>query len=353
VAVSWRFINYASQANIHLGSNIRKIVTAAGGSDNSRDLARMVRFPRAESEGSTIRVEGPKKVVEQIVASIKSEVSALEKQVTETIEVSPDKHRLLIGRGGETRRNLEAKFNVQLDIPKQNTTGPARSQVKIIGAPEQVEEAKTHILDLVKGQEGETIQVPRYLHHVIADNGAFFKRLRNEHRVTVDHGGVKTPDRPAAAEGGKARKGANGAALPLITDDATAGAENYSWELVDNSAVGDDVDTSATIPWILRGSAENLPGAKEALQAALDAASKPSSTGYLILPDPRSYRLVVGPNGSVINNIRKKTGTKVQVPRDQAKDEAIEIVGTKEGCEEARKMILDIVSKGGNNGRRG
>ncbi|KAF2729528.1 hypothetical protein EJ04DRAFT_580545 [Polyplosphaeria fusca] len=334
------------------GSNIRKIVTDAGGPDGSRELARMVRFPRQDSEDSAIRVEGPKKVVDQIVASIEVQASSLESQVTETIEVSQDKHRLLIGRGGEARRTLEAEFKVSLDIPKQNVTGAARNQVKISGEPSQVEKAKAHILDLVKGQEGETIQVPRHLHHSISDNGQFFRRLRNEHKVSVEHGGAKTPDRPAAAEGGKARKGANGSALPLITDDTTAGAEAYSWEIVDNNAVGEDVDTSATIPWILRGPAENLPGAKQALQAAMDAASKPSSTGYLILPDPRSYRLVVGPGGSVINNIRKKTGTKVQVPRDQAKDEAIEIVGTKEGCEEARKMILDIVSKGGNSSRR-
>jgi polyribonucleotide nucleotidyltransferase len=63
-------------------------------------------------------------------------------------------------------------------------------------------------------------------------------------------------------------------------------------------------------------------------------------------------RLVVGSGGSTINDLRKKTGTKIQVPRDQAKDEAIEIVGTKEGCEQARQLILDIVSKGGNGGRK-
>src|SRR3546814_17488259 len=47
------------------GANIRSIVTNAGGPDNARELARMVRFPRAESDESTIRVEGPKSVVEK------------------------------------------------------------------------------------------------------------------------------------------------------------------------------------------------------------------------------------------------------------------------------------------------
>jgi polyribonucleotide nucleotidyltransferase len=73
----------------------------------------------------------------------------------------------------------------------------------------------------------------------------------------------------------------------------------------------------------------------------------------LLHPLLTSYRLVVGSGGSTINDLRKKTGTKIQVPRDQAKDEAIEIVGTRDGCEQARQMILDIVSKGGNGGNGG
>lgn len=64
------------------------------------------------------------------------------------------------------------------------------------------------------------------------------------------------------------------------------------------------------------------------------------------------YRLVVGSGGSTINELRKKTGTKIQVPRDQAKDEAIEITGTHDGCEQARQLILEIISKSGNGGRK-
>lgn len=336
------------------GANIRQIVTSAGGPDNSRDLARMVRFPKQDTDGDscTIKIEGPKSVVEKIVAAIKAQVSSLENQTTEILEVSPDKHRLLIGRGGETRRSLESQFSVQLDIPKQTTQGAARSQVKITGEASAVEKAKEHILELVKGQEGETVEVPRHLHHIISDNGQFFRRLRNNQKITVDHGNQQPPSKPAQTEAGKARKGANGA-LPLITDDATSGADEHSWEIVDNNAVKEGTDTSATIPWILRGPSENIPKARQQLEDAIKAASKPSSTGFLILPDPRSYRLVVGSGGSTINNLRKETGTKIQVPRDQAKDEAIEITGTREGCEQARQMILDIITKGGNGrGRR-
>lgn len=44
------------------------------------------------------------------------------------------------------------------------------------------------------------------------------------------------------------------------------------------------------------------------------------------------------------------------MPRDQARGEAIEIMGGREGVEEAKEMILEVVKNGGGNaggGRRG
>jgi polyribonucleotide nucleotidyltransferase len=289
-------------------------------------------------------------MVNKIIAAIQAQVKQKADQVTEFVEVPTEKHRMLIGRGGETRRNIESKFNVSVDVPKQGATGPSATQVKIAGLPSDVESTKAHIKDLIKEQEGETIQVPRKYHNTISDGGQFFRKMRNEHKVTVDHAGQQPPPRAAGGPRGRA----NGGATPLITDDPSSDA--HSWELVDNSAgsyEGEDGDTP--IPWILRGSPENVAKAKSVLEAALASAQKPSWSGYLVLPDPKAHRHIIGPGGSQINSIRKKTGTKVQVPRNQGESEAVEIVGTKDGVEEARDIILEIVRNAGNGGgsRRG
>ena len=298
----------------------------------------MVRFPRAEAEGNTIRVEGTQSIADNIISQIEALVNQWENQTTEIVEVAPEKHRLLIGRGGETRRKLESDFNVSIDVPKQTVTGPQRSQVKVAGPPEDVEKAKQHILTLVKDQEGQTVQVPLKYHHVISDNGQFFRRLRSDHKVTVDHAGQKPPAKSAAPTPRR------GGALPLITDDADAGADNHSWEL--HNLHGDAPE--GDIPWVLSGaSTEDVNKARSRLEAALAEASKQDSTGYLILPDPRAYRLVIGPGGTEINRIRKETGTKITVPRNQNQGEAIEIVGTQNGCEDAKDIILGIVKNGG------
>ena len=269
-------------------------------------------------------------------------ITELDNQTTETIDVPTDKHRMLIGRGGETKKDLESKFKVSLNIPQQ---GSGQTDVKIVGISEDVEKAKAHILQLVKEQEGETVQVNKNIHHTISDNGQFFRRLQNNLQVSVGHDRQPIPPKPSAP----ATSGGNGGALPLITDDAEANADSFSWTVVQAS----DSGLEGTIPWVLRGSAENVAKAKSTLLAAIEQASKNTSTGYLVLPDPSTYRFVIGQGGSKVNSIRKATGCKITVPRDQARDEGIEISGSADGIEKAKDLVLDAVKEGksGGNGR--
>lgn len=312
------------------------LIEQAGGPTDARSRARAVRFPKAAEEGNSIRVEGQQSVVDKLCEAIMAMAADQESQTTEIAEVKPDKHRLLIGRGGEARRQLEQQFNVSINVPRQTETGPQRSQVKINGQPGQVEKCKAHILEITKDLEGETVPVPRKYHHAIADNGQFFRRLRNDHKVTVDHAGQRPPPRPAVPTPSRA----NGGAMPLITDDPASNAEKHSWEMHGLHASSEAGD----IPWVLSGpSPEVVAAAQAKLTKALEEASKQDTVGFLILPDPRTYRHVIGPGGSEINRIRKQTSTKIQVPRDQNKGEAIEIIGAEDGVEGARDLILEIV----------
>ncbi|RAH85912.1 RNA binding effector protein Scp160 [Aspergillus japonicus CBS 114.51] len=328
------------------GANIRKIVADAGGPTDG-SASRLVKFPRPESAESTIKLEGNEQVVDKIIAAIEEFVKERADQVTVTLDVPTIQHRLLIGRGGDTRRNIESKFNITLDIPKQ---GSGRTEIKLKGPSQAVAEAKEHIDGMLKDQQGETVEVPRHLHHVIADNGSFFRRLRNDYRVTVDHAGQQVPAKPVSED---SRGEVNGASsLPLITDEPTDAAEVHSWKVVDNSPAPADPSEPATIPWVLAGTSDNVAKAKSALEKAIANASQQSATGYLILPDPKTYRFVVGQGGSQINAIRKQTGCRINVPKGQAKGEAIEIKGSKDGLEEAKDMILEAVRAGTSGNSR-
>ncbi len=316
------------------GATLREIVVKAGGSDDQRALARTIQFPKQDADGNTIKVEGRSEVVDKIIAQIEALVAERESQVTDAVEVTVEKHRTLVGRGGETKRNLEAQFKVSIDVPRQ---GSGHTAVRIVGQSADVEKAKAHIQNLVKEQQGETIQIPRSLHHAISNNGQIFRKLRNDNHVTVDHAGQAVPAKPAAATTARANDGA----LPLITDDDAAAADVHSWKVVEQTS-----DEEGDIAWVLRGSPENIEKAKKTIQTALEQANKQNAVGYLILPDPKTYRFVIGQGGSKVNTIRKQSGCKITVPRDQAQGEAIEVVGTKDGVEKAKELILAAVKEG-------
>lgn len=332
----------------------------AGGSDDRH--SRNVRFPSQESQDSTITIEGDRDVVEKICSSIDAFVKKLDNQVTEAIEIPQSRHSKLIGRGGEVRRNLESQFDITLDIPRKDTPGPSASSVKLTGTRENIEKAKAHLLKLSTENEGETVRVPRRLHHAVSDGGQFFRRLRNEHNVTIDHAG----QRPPAQAGGatlqiRNRVNANGSvSLPLITDDISSennsdNLAHHSWEVADNTNDADEINENTTIPWVLHGSAESVNQARALLERTVADAARQTTIGYLILPDPRTYRFVVGQGGTQVNTIREKTGTRVTVPKSQAQGEAIEIRGEREGVEQAKEMILGVVRDASSNSqsRRG
>lgn len=173
----------------------------------------------------------------------------------------------------------------------------------------------------------------------MSNNGQIFRRLKSDHHVTVDHAGHSIPAKPAAPSSLRA----NGGSLPLITDDEESTADAHSWTVVDQTSTEE-----GDIPWVIRGSPENIEKAKKVIENAIQQAKKEDAIGYLILPDPRTYRYVIGQGGAKVNQIRKQSGCKITVPRDQAKGEAIEVVGTKEGVEKAKDLILSAVKEGQN-----
>lgn len=283
---------------------------------------------------------GKEDLVNKIIAAMQQIVLERESQTTETIDVPTDKHRSLIGRGGETKKELEAKFKVAIDIPRQ---GSEQSGIQITGQPKDVEAAKSHIIEITKEQAGETIQVPRKVHHSVSDNGQFFRKLRNDHQVTVDHAGQKLPPKPSS----EAPAWVMVSDMPLITDEDTTDAHQFKTSSL--SGGNDDGE----IPWVLRGSPEGIAKAKAVLAAAIEQASKNDTIGHLTLPDPSTYRYVIGQGGSKVNSIRKATGAKITVPRDQAAGQPIEIIGSAEGVEKARQLILKAVKDGNSANANG
>jgi len=174
--------------------------------------------------------------------------------------------------------------------------------------------------------------VPRSVHHRVSEGGQFFRKLQSNQKVTVSHDN-QVPPKPAT------QPTRNDANAPLITDDPED--TTVSWVIVPAS----DSELDGDVAWILRGPAENVAKATVIIQKAIDEAKK-NMVGYLVLPDPKTYRYVVGQGGAKVNSIRKATGCNITIPRNQQEGEAIEIVGPEAGVEQAKEMVLAAVKEG-------
>ncbi|EPS41164.1 hypothetical protein H072_4956 [Dactylellina haptotyla CBS 200.50] len=325
------------------GQTLHAVVVKCGGPSDKSAQARMVRFPHHDVTDNNIKVEGSADVVDKIIKELESIISAEKDKVTIVVDIPTEKHRKLIGREGSVRKEIESTFKVTVDIPRQRPDGETSTGVKIIGGADDVEKAKEHILELTKDQDVQTVSVPKHLHHSISDNGALARTFRNRYNVDIGFSG-ELPPKPKGGQQGRKRAADTG--LPLITDEPGESASSHSWEIVDNSEASGE---TGEVNWILRGDADNNAKAIQELKKLIDEEGGKTTTGYLFLPDPSKYRYVVGPGGSQVNSIRKETGCKITIPKEQS-DEAIVIKGSKEGVEAAKDIILGLVQGGNGNG---
>lgn len=315
------------------GETIQSIVKKAGSDAKSSDH---VRVPRAGSNSNTITVKGTQDIVDAITKQIEEFVRARENSVEEIVDVPAKLHRNLIGPGGKNKAQLQEKFGVILNIPPQGKgTG-----VTINGEPENVNKMKEHLSTLIDTEKGESITVPRRVHHAVAQNGATFNEL-NKMGIRVDHGGQRVPPKP------KSEAPKSNGDLPLITDSNEATPAPL-WDIISLS----NSDETGDIPWNLsktqQASADAMDKAKARIESLLKTAEEPQFTGYLTLHDPKLHRRVIGQGGEKIDGMRNATGCDIQVPRRDGKGgEAITIIGSEEGVLKAKEMILEAV--GGNN----
>lgn len=318
------------------GANLRSMVVKAGGPGDASARAHMVRFPRPDDTSNEITLRGPAKVVEKIAKAIEKIVGDAASQHSDTVDIPNDQVPLVIGRGGSKKQELEKTHSVTIDIPRTSPDRTADVTVKILGTPENIEKAKADIQSLIKVTQNETISVPRRLHAAVADGGAFIRRLRSDFKVQVSHNGEKVP---TLASGSSQPPPPQQQSAARIDDDDQQDDSETAFVLV-ASATSDE---AGEIPWVLRGEQANIERAKRAIATALAQAEQQTHTAYMTVPSSK-HRFVIGAGGAKINEIRKATGTSINVPRGQS-DDTIVMKGSKEGLEQARDLILDAIRR--------
>ncbi|KAJ1348733.1 hypothetical protein KIN20_004105 [Parelaphostrongylus tenuis] len=156
----------------------------------------LIRFPERRQQEATeetdthdfVTISGRDTKCEEAKAELLSMVP-----VSRIINVPPDMHGGLIGRGGETVRKIMQDFDVHVLIPKNNES----EEITVTGQAENVEKALEKIHEMISTFEAQAedrklrsfqlvIDVPAEYHQrVIGPRGATVNALKNKHDVQI------------------------------------------------------------------------------------------------------------------------------------------------------------------------
>ena len=95
----------------------------------------------------------------------------------------------------------------------------------------------------------------------------------------------------------------------------------------------------------MKGSEEATAKAAKFINEKLDLAKNSKSIGWFYASQPSVFSKVIGPQGSKVNQIRKKSNTFITVPRATDKNAAnfIYLVGDEDNLNIAKKEIESLL----------
>ncbi|EGW32423.1 vigilin [Spathaspora passalidarum NRRL Y-27907] len=313
------------------GSVMKEIISKAGGDDIPRNKHfRLLNIPNEGSGSDEITSQGDKQVVEKIIQQIKDIVALKEASVTEEIDLPKEKHRLIIGPKGTIRHSIQDEFGVTVEIPRSNEESTI---VKIVGLPEKIAAAKEKIEELTKDDWNVSIDVPSVYHALVSEHGAIFKQLKSDFNVEVTHGNLTR----------QASKLSSASTIPTAPEEAyPTDSANYLFTIVENDE--ELKDDGVVIPWRLKGEEASTAKAAKVIEDRLANAKSAKFTGWFYSAQSSAFSKIIGPQGSKVNQIRKKSNTFITIPRANDKESKfIYLVGSEDNLKIAKEEIQRLL----------
>jgi len=332
------------------------LVSRCGGPSDPKLQAGLIRFPRQGEPSDEVRLRGDPKLVSKVKAELEKTVATLRDRVILAIEIPTAQHRALIGRGGQHLTDLQNRHGVQVQFPGSRSyhqVGEAENAsefaevepvniVKVSGrrgaCAKAIEDLKSQVKSAAPEGVTAIVSVPLKYHHVISQQGSFFRTLRS-FGVQVDQSAhpqkSAVPPRPLQNETTSAR-----------IDDAEDAVIEIQWQITSNYQDAEE----GTSEWTLKARDQaGLERAQKLVQEAIENAEGMSHVGFLTLANRSTFPRIVGSKGANVSRLRAETGADITVSRENS---TIVIIGSESAIVSAKDAILNMASSSGRPPRR-
>ncbi|KAH3827192.1 hypothetical protein DPMN_129122, partial [Dreissena polymorpha] len=357
-------------AEIEIDQRFHKHIIGKGGANitkikNENNV--VIKIPSDSENSNTIRIEGDPNGVKQAKTELLEMAKRMENEKTRDILIEQRFHRMLIGAKGEGIKTVRDKFNqVQITFPDQ---GKKSDVVTLRGPKADVDKCHQHLQkmtqDLIASNYQAQVHIFKDFHkNIIGKGGANIRKIREETDTRID-----LPNKPSDSDvilitGMKA----NVEAAKKRIEDIQKELANIKEVSVDvphklhNSIIGakgrlirsimDECggviirfppEGSTSDKVTIRGPAEDVDKAKKQLQE-LTTQIQTNSNVEEVRAKPEYHKFLIGRGGAKIRKVRENTGARIIFPsQDDADQELITIIGTKEAVAEAKTEILGLI----------
>jgi len=202
-----------------------------------------IKVPSEEDKSSTIIVTGAPANVEKAKNALNEKVEELEKEEADKalkgfeikIDVKPEYHPKLIGRGGQVIKQLRSDYDVNIQLPTKGNEKD-ESTIIITGYEKNANQARDAIMKIINDFESlikEEVTIdPRVHRMIVGKRGAGIRRIMSEHKVDI-----KMP-REGAPDGDKVIiMGHDQDSVLDCRDHLLNIAEEYEQEVMDKEAL--------------------------------------------------------------------------------------------------------------------
>jgi len=162
------------------------------------EFAVNIAIPPSKDESEDVVVTGPQQRVTEALQGLRRKVEDIEADIEDkklrsfqlTIEVPVKYHSKIIGRKGLVVRKLRTDYDVQIQVPSQDSEGKSENPVVILtGYEENCLNAKAAILDMVTQLDQlVSIEVPidhRVHNRIIGQKGKSVRKIMDEFKVDI------------------------------------------------------------------------------------------------------------------------------------------------------------------------
>merc|ERR1712045_686153 len=202
-----------------------------------------IKVPSEEDKSSTIVVTGAPANVERAKSALNEKVEELEKEEADKalkgfeikIEVKPEYHPKLIGRGGQVIEQLRSDYDVNIQLPTKGNDND-ESTIIITGYEKNANQAKDAIMKIINDFESlikdEVSIDPRVHRMIVGKRGAGIRRIMSDYKVDI-----KTPREGAPDSDKVVTMGHDQDSVLDCRDHLLNIAEEYEQEVMDKEAL--------------------------------------------------------------------------------------------------------------------